>query len=216
MKIIKIFSIVLYFLLLGCFIIPSTQASIAGDNILITEVLYDTPGTDSDEEWIELFNPTVAEINVTNWIIGDNVDNYTIPLAVIPSGGYLTIARVAAGFNALYTYDPDIEGLTLYLGNSGDKLTLYDESDVIIDFVAWENYVEGWTIGAQYTTIRRINSTDTDTVDDWENSLTTGDPGFGDYVLIIPELPQSLASIFLVLTGIATIVGLSYRKKRIR
>jgi len=214
MKIIKIFSIVLYFLLLGCFIIPSTQASIAGDNILITEVLYDAPNSDATEEWFELFNPTDSDINLTGWSVADNYGILDLT-GIIPAKGFFVAAVDETGFFNLYGYNANQSGGWdgVALSNSGDQLMLYNDT-VEVDFVSWENYVEGWTVGAQDTTIRRISGVDTDTVADWENSLTTGDPGFGDYIVVVPELPQSLASIFLVLTGIATIVGLSKRKKR--
>ncbi|OLS29357.1 MAG: hypothetical protein HeimAB125_22690, partial [Candidatus Heimdallarchaeota archaeon AB_125] len=55
MKILRM-TITTFFLLslFGCFVIPSSIAC-TGEGVLITEVLYDTPGTDADEEWIELF-----------------------------------------------------------------------------------------------------------------------------------------------------------------
>ncbi|MFW9994176.1 MAG: Ig-like domain-containing protein [Candidatus Odinarchaeota archaeon] len=156
------------------------QASPAGDNVIITEVLYDTPGTDADEEWVEFYNPTGSAISLNGWILSDNVDSYTLSGTII-AGGYYTVARYAAGFNNLYGFNPDLSGMTLYLGNSGDQLTLKDSGGIDVDFVAWESYVAGWSVSATYTTIHRITAVDTDTVNDWENSGTIGDPGTGDY-----------------------------------
>ncbi len=201
-------------MLFGYFAIPPAQAALAGNNIIITEVLYDTPGTDGDEEWFELFNPTPADINVTNWKVSDNYANYTLPNATVVSGGYLTVAKLTAGFNALYGYDPDIDGLDLFFGNSGDQCVLYDADNNTIDLVAWEDYLPGWDVSAVHTSIRRVNETDTDTVGDWEDSATIGDPGFGTYVVIIPEFTKSTIGIIFLLFGILTFVGLSYRKKK--
>ena len=219
MKITKIFSLILFLGIFTYSIIPSAHSSIAGDNILITEVLYDTPGTDSVEEWFELFNPTDSAINLTGWWVEDNYDSFVLN-GTIPAKGYFVAAIDATGFFNLYGYYANQSGgwNSFALANGGDKITLYDNDSVEVDFVAWEGYngYTDWTITSTgFSSIRRINATDTDTVADWELSGNYGDPGFGTYdVIVVPELPQSLASVFLVLTGIATIVGLSKRKKR--
>ncbi|MHA1973179.1 MAG: fibronectin type III domain-containing protein, partial [Candidatus Hodarchaeales archaeon] len=156
------------------------QSNPAGTNIIITEVLYDTPGTDSDEEWLELYNPTDSAISLIGWTLTDNAGSFTLS-GTVPANGYFIIARVAAGFNALYGFDPDLSGMSLYLGNTGDQLILKDNNGVEVDFVAWEGYVTGWDVSAYHTTIYRPSETDTDTVADWSDSGTTGDPGTGPY-----------------------------------
>ncbi len=40
-------------------------------HLLISEVLYDTPGTDEDEEWIEIYNPTASTIDLSHYKVGD-------------------------------------------------------------------------------------------------------------------------------------------------
>ena len=63
-------------------------------------------------------------------------------------------------------------------------------SSIEVDYVAWEGGDAGWsTLSAYHTTIRRITGVDTDTVADWEDSTTTGDPGSGDYDVVVPEFP---------------------------
>ena len=194
--------------LVGCFVIPSAVSSPEGGQVIITEVLYDTPGTDADEEWIELFNPTKDDVNLTNWSIDDNYDTFTFLSGSIPAAGYFVVARNSTQFNTLYGKTPDLATLNLALGNSGDKLTLYNNEDTAVDFVAWEEEEPGWTVNATHTTIRRISEVDTDTVSDWEDSGTLGDPGTGIYV---PE--KTPISVFAILMGLVAIVGISYRRK---
>jgi len=74
MRITKFLAISLYVLLLSCFVIPSAQTSVAGDQIIITEVLYDKPGTDSVEEGIELYKSNDSEVNITGWSVADNLN----------------------------------------------------------------------------------------------------------------------------------------------
>ena len=40
-------------------------------NILLTEIFYDTPGTDADEEWVELANFGLEEIALSDYKLGD-------------------------------------------------------------------------------------------------------------------------------------------------
>ena len=193
--------------------IPEASSSIAGDNIIITEVLYDAPTSDSTEEWFELFNPTDSTINITGWIMGDNYANITLT-GIIPADGFFVVAVDSVGFNALYGYDPDQSGNWggFALSNSGDMLTLYSDESTEVDFVAWEDEVPGWNVSAVNTSIRRINATDTDTNADWENSDTIGDPGFGSYVTI-PEFSM-LTMTILGLVGVSAIVAITvFRRK---
>ncbi|MHA1303740.1 MAG: lamin tail domain-containing protein [Candidatus Heimdallarchaeaceae archaeon] len=166
--------------------VAKSNANIEGTNLLISEVLYDAPNDDTTEEWIEIYNPTTSDISIDGWSIEDNYDSNSLT-GIVPAGGFLVLAKDSDAFYNLYGYYPDQAGLTLALSNSGDKLTLYDDLGNEVDFVAWENYVTGWGVSAVDTTIRRISATDTDTVDDWEDSLTLGDPGAGDYGTSEPD-----------------------------
>ncbi len=158
----------------------SLDANPSGTNVIITEVLYDAPNSDATEEWVELFNPTGSAISLSGWTLSDNVGTFGLS-GSIPAGGFIVIARDSAAFQALYGFAPDISGSNLALSNSGDQLVLKDGSGTQVDFVAWENYVAGWSVSARDTTIRRISATDTDSGSDWENSGTLGDPGAGNY-----------------------------------
>ncbi len=162
----------------------STTANPSGTNILITEVLYDTPGCDSTCEWVELYNPTNTSISLDGWTLSDNVGTNTLPNVTLAPNDYFIFARDAAGFSSLYGFPPDADTMTLALGNSGDQLILRDNNGVEVDFVAWENYVTGWNIAAVDQSIRRISDAngmpvDTDSPSDWELSGTLGDPGSG-------------------------------------
>ncbi|WCN07610.1 endonuclease [Marinomonas mediterranea] len=159
-----------------CLSAAMLYSSVANSEILISEVLYDTPGTDSSEEWIELYNPGCDAVNLSSYSLQDNGTSFSLS-GTIAAGGYITIARSTSGFNALYGSSPDISGLSLSLGNSGDWVELNKNSSAV-DLVAWENKVSGWDISARYVSIYRTSSTDTDSVSDWAVSGTDS-PGTG-------------------------------------
>jgi uncharacterized protein YegL len=139
------------------------------DHILFTEVFYDTPGSDPQEEWLEIYNPASEAVDISGWEIQDNSASWFVPSGTsIASGEVLTIARNSAGFEALYGFAPDISGLSLSLNNNGDTLTLLNNSQEV-DMVSWENHTPEWNIEALTgQSIERYPAdSDTDTVTDW-------------------------------------------------
>jgi beta-lactamase superfamily II metal-dependent hydrolase len=140
-------------------------------HVVIAQVGYDTPGTDEIEEFVDLFNPTSVAVAVGDWTLSDNLGSWPIPAGTtIQAGAYLSIARNGAGFEALYGLQPDVAGLTLALGNTGDVLVLSDAGGLEQDHVAWEDFEPGWSIAAAIgDSIERIDpGVDSDGPADWQ------------------------------------------------
>ena len=82
--------------------------------VVITEIMIHPSSTDdADGEWIELFNPTAADIDISGWNLYDDVaDSHQIATAapvVIPAGGYAVLAinddaASNCGVTAVYQY----------------------------------------------------------------------------------------------------------------
>ena len=79
--------------------------------IVFSEIFYDTPGTDSNEEWIELYNGTSSTVDLAGYSVTDNNgtgSSYTFPSgSSIAPGSYVTVATNASGFNACLLYTSD-------------------------------------------------------------------------------------------------------------
>lgn len=148
------------------------QSCISVNRIIFAEVFYDTPGNESDEEWLKLYNPTNADVQMTNWSLTDNTGAWKFT-SFISKKSFLTIARNAGGFKNLTGCSADIAGFTRGLNNDGDYLLLKDSNGEEVDFVAWEkgykNSHPAWNMTAQQgKSIKRIFlSADTDSVADW-------------------------------------------------
>ncbi len=147
------------------------------DHILISEVYYDTPGTDSVEEYVELYNPTAESVDIGGWKIQDPGATYTIPQGFsLAPNSYFTLARDLSGFRSLFGKDPDVTDLSISMSNSGDYLYLLDGNDIEADFVAWEDKFPSWDIRAKTgRVLERVPIlADTDSNADWmSNSLPT-------------------------------------------
>ncbi|MFQ6058464.1 MAG: lamin tail domain-containing protein [Anaerolineae bacterium] len=132
-------------------------------SLLISEVYYDPLGTESDEEWIEVYNvATSTAVALSSYKIGDEEEQgggegmYRFPEgASIAPGGVIVVARKATGFRALYGFNPHFEfsnsdpevpdmvrytawaSGTIALGNTGDEVLLLDETDTPVDVVVY-------------------------------------------------------------------------------
>lgn len=148
------------------FILPQNGSSERSVNIrgtathvVINEVYYDPKGSGLDPkcEWIELYNPTSSEVDISGWKLADGyLSNnsyegiWTFPSDTkIPAGGYILVVNDATyknGFSSLFPgVTPDFDTNTsnsvadlvvkgtLTLSNSGDDLHLYDSSDNEVD-----------------------------------------------------------------------------------
>jgi competence protein ComEC len=123
--------------------------------VVLAQVSYDTPGTDSAEEFVDLYNPGTAPVALDGYTLSDGVDTWIVPAGtVIAPDTYLSIARQTAGFTALYGFAPQVSGLTLSLNNTGDVVVLADPAGAELDRVAWEGFEPGWTLTASSRTAR--------------------------------------------------------------
>ncbi|MGM7700410.1 lamin tail domain-containing protein [Pseudalkalibacillus sp. Hm43] len=142
----------------------------ASDELLIQEVYYDAEGSDSAGEYLEIYNTSNETLDISGYILKDNYSTFNLPNGTtIDPGQYLVVARDASGFNSLFGFNPDVSGMNLALGNSGDQVSLQTPSGAEIDFVAYENYVSGWNITARTgeAIYRSDVNNDTDSVNDW-------------------------------------------------
>lgn len=172
---------------------PQTQFMNDPDYMVVvfSEVFYDTPGTDADEEWIELYNNSPMEVNIGGWTITDNNGTgatYTIPAGkTMKAYSYYTIAADSTGFNALYGRDADLYGSLPALNNTGDALILKNNLGTEKDAVAWEGgstsgVPTGWgsttapAAGTGETIVRTDVSSDTDLYSDWSVGDGNGFP----------------------------------------
>ena len=187
------------------------RADLTNTNVIITEVEYDPSqtGADAPWEWIELYNPTGADIDMGGWTLSDNVDTYVFPAGgvTVGAGQYFLIVNDATSFNTEHPgIVPDLEmdpggNGALKLSNSGDQLILADDGANSVDYVAWENYVAGWSArGNPGESICRDSLHDTDTGGDW-SSHCTPDPGSGTYDEP-PEANDDTANVYVNTSGV--------------
>ncbi len=109
---------------------------LAGE-VLISEIMYHAQSQDQRDEWIELYNPGIAPINLSGWRIDAGVD-YTFGDVTINGGAYLVVAADLAMFQAKYVAVTNVVGgYTGRLSNSGEEIRLENAGGVPVDSVLY-------------------------------------------------------------------------------
>ncbi|MCA9927757.1 MAG: lamin tail domain-containing protein, partial [Anaerolineales bacterium] len=131
------------------------QLDVTGQ-LLITELYYDTPGDDGQEEWIEITNVGTAVILLSDIRIGDEESSGGREgMKRFPEGAQigpeqsLIIAQTAVGFRALFGFNPHFEMIDsdstvpnmrnsrlwatgdVALANDGDEVLLLQDAAIL-------------------------------------------------------------------------------------
>ncbi len=105
--------------------------------VVISEIMWMGDFDASSHEWIELFNTTDTDIDLSGWNItrlgGEGEQEMVIiPMGVIPAAGYFLISNNAAEDSNL-AVEPDLVTADISLSNTKLQLKLYDADGNFID-----------------------------------------------------------------------------------
>lgn len=151
--------------------------------IVINEINYNSGEENPAGDWIELYNPNNASIDLSNWIIKDDDDEHAFVFpegTIIAEDGYLVIVRDMESFTTYYPTVTNILGELNYgLGSNGDAVRLYDPTENLRDIVVylptapWPEAANG-----QGPTLELIEpALDNSLPQNWANIHPLGSPG---------------------------------------
>ncbi len=108
---------------------PGGAYSICNDDIVYSEINYNSALSLQSGNWVELWNTTANPIDLSNWILRDQRDTNTF---VVPAGttiganNYLVIGNNSAQFYTLHQWVPNFIGdFDFDFGNGGDCIRLF-------------------------------------------------------------------------------------------
>lgn len=120
---------------------PTPARDLRDDHLVINEVHYH-PADDPDEtndvddlEFVELYNPTDAPIDLSGYSIADAVE-MTFEDVVLPAGEYLFVSPSAEASLAEYGVSPSAV-YTSKLSNGGETIALLAADGTVIDAVTY-------------------------------------------------------------------------------
>ncbi|MCC7197671.1 lamin tail domain-containing protein [Candidatus Peregrinibacteria bacterium] len=169
----KVSRVVMGLLVFSFFVkgLPYVHAAQQG-SVVINEVAWSGSADSANDEWIELYNPSTAAVDLTGWTIQDDHGASVYALSgSISSHGYYVIEESEAAIQPL------IASLivNVSLANSGDSLTLIDAQGTVIDDVNSSGGV--WFAGDAVThaTMERVSASGSgDVASNWATSTGTG------------------------------------------
>ncbi len=95
--------------------------------------------TDTDGEWLELYNPTATAIDLDGWTIvdGDADTQVIVGSVIVPAGGRVVLGQsddlmLNGGVQPAFVFD------SFALANDGDEVILLDASGNEVDRVAYD------------------------------------------------------------------------------
>lgn len=146
-------------------------------DLVITEIMQNPSGSDTGNEWFEVYNATGSEIDLNGFEISDNGTNsHTIGSSVVvPAGGYVVLASgsgaVTGGVDYVYS------GISLANGDDEIILTAPDETEIDrVEYDGGLNFPD--PDGASMTLDpNNLNATDNDTGSNWCEGSTSFNGG---------------------------------------
>ncbi len=118
----------------------------ASAKVVVSEFMYDALDTDTDKEYVELFNDGTNPVDLTKWKINDG-SNHTLNVPpknggtgsiTIPAQGYVVLVNDASVFvGANPSISVSIIDTVLSLGNTSGVIQVLNESGIVEDSVTY-------------------------------------------------------------------------------
>lgn len=137
----KLFRFIMYAFALSCCFATRVNAG-----LIINEIMYDLQGTDTDHEWIELYNSSSSEISIEGYKFNDGANHglNTPPVnggagsLLISAGGYAVLSANASVFKSDYpSYSGTVIDTVMSLANEGDTISIVDSNNDVIDSITY-------------------------------------------------------------------------------
>jgi hypothetical protein len=153
--------------------------------VVITEVLANPVGSETTQEFVELYNASAAMVALGGWSVEDKAGKDILPDVALPPGAYALI--VSDAYNPADGKDPaPAEGTLLVhvtgrigshgLSNSGEAIRLVNaDGQVVSQYGGW---VDASATAWSGKSTKRVSVDACDAVDAWSNTPSAPTPGW--------------------------------------
>jgi len=112
--------------------------------LVINEINYNSDNLNFDPgDWVELHNPNAIAVNLDNWQLFDNNNEFTFPAGTtIGPGEYLVLVENTAMFTASFPEVNNFIGEFPYaFSNKGERISLFNPDKCLSDYVVFNDRI---------------------------------------------------------------------------
>jgi|GEM_PF-705656 len=126
-------------------LIVAALPRLASAQVVISEIMYDAPGSDSKAEWIELQNTGDTPVDIAKWKLNDGSNhvlnappkNGSTGTTVIAPGDFLILAADATTFESSHAVNVSVLDTVMDLSNDKGSISLLNASSSVEDKVSY-------------------------------------------------------------------------------
>ncbi|PLX29148.1 MAG: hypothetical protein C0600_08910, partial [Ignavibacteria bacterium] len=111
--------------------------------VVINEINYHSSAMLDVEDWVELYNPSDAPVEISLWQLKDERDDHVFhfpPNTVIEPHGYLVVCRDTLPFMLFHPTAGHVCGnLDFGFDSAGETIRLYSAEDILVDSVTYDD-----------------------------------------------------------------------------
>lgn len=140
------------FLILDCWLGGAGLVQADANPVVINEVMFNPVGVDTGHEWIELFNPSCATVDLTGYELTTAGDDYIFSNYLLQPQSFVVIHWRGEGVDRtsdLFTGQAEFD---TNLGNSAGSVVLFNSSKhskhTLVDFVQYGRSEQSWETSA--------------------------------------------------------------------
>ncbi len=123
----------------------------AATPIVINEINYNSNnGVTDPGDWVELYNPNSAPVDISDWTFYDNNNEFIFPSGtIIAPDDFLILVENDTMFTSIFphlTTNDYLGNFVFGLSNKGERVSLFDENKCLSDYVVYNDRIPWDTI----------------------------------------------------------------------
>lgn len=151
--------------------------------IVINEVNYKSTEDHNTEDWVEFYNNTTEDIDITDWYFSDEKDEHKFYFpenTILKSGDYIVLSENIEAFKNFHPEVSNVIGdMDFGLSKDGELLRLYNKEGEIVDSLTYKSVLPWPTEPNGLGATMALVHPDLDGSDgnNWASSFNYGTPG---------------------------------------
>ncbi len=178
----------------GVELVANFEASNIGQDLVINEIMYHPDDANDSEDWVEIYNPGSAEVDLSGFVLKDEDNSHAFIFpesTTIGADGYLVVAKDITLFNSIHTNTENVIGdLGFGLSGNSDEVRLYNIDGLLVDSLKYDDEAP-WPVqadGSGYSLELIDSQSDNSLAANWRASThLNGSPGIENGMSVSSE-----------------------------